>query len=400
MKIQKEKLLIILTVFIDVVGMGIIIPVMPFYVKSFGASDFTVTLLFSVFSLCAFLSSPLLGAISDKFGRRPVLMASIFSTAIGWLVFAAAGNITMLFLGRIIDGIAAGNFSTAQSYLSDIAKDDKERTSNLGLMGAVFGVAFIIGPAVGGVLSQISHAFPFWIVGILAIFNTIGIYFFLPESHKHLKKDATISINPIKPLLNAVKDKKLTSRYISWFLFGIAVAIHQSIFALYLYAVFKIDSTGTGTIFTIMGAVMILNQGFLLKNFWLKRFKESSLEVWLFLVGAIGFTVIGIGISWIFVIGLAVMALSQSVLRVVVSSRVSGIAGVEKRGETLGIMASVLSLSMIVGPLLGGALFSYNTGLPFFVAGVAMFLAFLIMNFSKKFSENKFDKELPVAEAL
>jgi len=400
MKIQKEKLLIILTVFIDVVGMGIIIPVMPFYVKSLGASDFTITLLFSVFSLCAFVSAPLLGAFSDKFGRRPILIISIFSTALGWLIFAAASNVTMLFLGRIVDGLAAGNFSTTQSYLSDIAKDDKERTSNFGLIGAVFGTAFIIGPAIGGVLSHISHSFPFWVVGILAVLNTFGVYFFLPESHKHLKKDKKISINPIKPIINAVKDKKLISRYISWFLFGIAMAIHQSIFALYLYAVFKIDSTATGTIFAIMGVVMIINQGFLLKNFWLKKFKESSLEIWLFLAGAIGLELMGINTFLIFGIGIVGMMFSQSILRVVVSSRVSGISGVEKRGETLGIMSSILSLSMIVGPLLGGFLFGYNVSLPFFCAGGIMLTAFLIMLFCKKFSEKKFDKELPVAEAL
>src|SRR3990170_5190730 len=117
---QKEKITILLTVLVDVLGFGIVIPILPFYVTSFGASAFTVTLLFSAFAFFAFLSSPFLGALSDKIGRRPVLIGSIFSTAIGWVVFASATSIPILFLGRIIDGAAAGNFVVAQSCIVDI----------------------------------------------------------------------------------------------------------------------------------------------------------------------------------------------------------------------------------------------------------------------------------------
>ena len=152
----KEKLIIILTVLIDVIGLGIIIPVMPTYVQSFGASPTIITLLFSVFALFSFLSAPLLGALSDKIGRRPILMVSILSSSIGWFVFAWAPSLTFLFLGRIIDGLAAGNFSTAQSAISDLAKTPQERTANLGLTGAIFGVGFLLGPFLGGMLSTIS----------------------------------------------------------------------------------------------------------------------------------------------------------------------------------------------------------------------------------------------------
>ena len=143
---MNKKSIILLTVLIDVLGIGIIIPVLPFYVESFGASAFIVTMLFAVFSLFSFFSAPLLGAWSDRIGRRPVLIVSIASTALGWLVFAAATSIYWLFIGRIIDGLAAGNFPIAQSYLVDIAKTGKERTTNLGLIGAVFGIGLIVGP--------------------------------------------------------------------------------------------------------------------------------------------------------------------------------------------------------------------------------------------------------------
>ena len=122
---MSRKFIILMTVLIDVLGIGIIIPVLPFYVESFGASAFIVTLLFAVFSFFSFFSAPLLGAWSDRIGRRPVLIISIFSTALGWVVFALSTNIFWLFIGRIIDGLAAGNFPIAQSYLVDIAKDEK-----------------------------------------------------------------------------------------------------------------------------------------------------------------------------------------------------------------------------------------------------------------------------------
>jgi DHA1 family tetracycline resistance protein-like MFS transporter len=157
---RREKLIVIFAVLIDVIGFGIVIPILPFYVTEFGVSALMVTLLFSTFSFFAFLSSPILGALSDRFGRRPILIVSVISTAIGWFIFASAQSVWMLFLGRIIDGMAAGNFITAQSAMTDISADEKERTANLGFVGAAFGVGFLLGPLIGGVLSNVSHSLP------------------------------------------------------------------------------------------------------------------------------------------------------------------------------------------------------------------------------------------------
>ena len=166
-KIQKEKLVIMITVLIDVIGVGIVVPVLPFFVEQVGGGPQWVTRLFAVFSVCSFFSMPFLGSLSDRIGRRPILLISILSTAIGWLIFASAKSILFLFVGRIIDGLAAGNFSTAQSCLVDIARDEKERTSNLGIIGALFGAGLMVGPALGGVLGEISPTLPFWVVGFL-----------------------------------------------------------------------------------------------------------------------------------------------------------------------------------------------------------------------------------------
>jgi len=397
MTIKKEKLIIILTVFVDVLGIGIVIPILPFYVESFGVTPFFVTLLFAVFSFFAFLSAPFLGALSDKIGRRPVLLVSIFSTAVGWFVFAGAGNIFFLFVGRIIDGLAAGNFSTAQSYLVDISKDKKERTSNLGLVGAIFGIGLIIGPMFGGLLSTISPAFPFWFVGFLAILNFIGALFFLPETHHERDKNKKIQINPLSPIIRSIKDINLRSRYLAWFLFSIAIAIEQSVFALYLDYKFGFTAAMVGYLFSGMGIIMVINQGILLKRFWLKYFKESFLEVWPFLFFAVGFILVGVGNIYILIFGLLFLIFSQSVLRVVVSSSVAGIAGKEKSGESLGIMASVMSLGMVIAPPLAGLLFEKHQAMPFFVSAFFVFLSFLVMKFYSPRVEKFVEENPPVA---
>lgn len=231
---MSKKYIILFTVFVDILGLGIVIPVLPFYLQSFGASAIVVTMLFSIFSLCSFLSAPFLGALSDKVGRRPILIISIASTAIGWLVFSSAKVLWLLFLGRIIDGLAAGNLPIAQSYLTDIATTDKERTTNLGLIGGMFGLGLTIGPGIGGLLSHYGHTAPFWFASALSFVNLILAILFLPETHHHRDEDQKLEVNPFLPLWRAFKNKPLLPGFAAWFLFGAAVAIQQSVFALFL----------------------------------------------------------------------------------------------------------------------------------------------------------------------
>lgn len=373
------KSVIVSTVLIDVIGMGVIIPVLPFYVESFGVSSFTITLLFSVFAFCSFISGPFLGALSDRIGRRPVLILSIMSSALGWFVFASAKSVWVLFLGRIVDGMAAGNFPIAQSYMVDLSKSKEERTSNLGLIGAVFGIGFIVGPIIGAALSSISPVLPFWFVGVLATINLVRAYFYLPETLKHKVVGKKLHINPFVPVMRAVKDKELRSRYAAWLLFGTAFAGMQSIFALFTKEVFGFSPAVTGYLFTATGAILVLNQGFALKKIWLNNFKESDLEIWFFLVMIVGFILMDLKILILFGIGILLTTIGQSTLRAVMSSSVAGAAGDSKRGEVMGIMASIMSVSMIIGPLAAGSLFQMNVAYPYILNIVVLFAAFVIM---------------------
>lgn len=382
-KIQKvsnfsPKAIILSTVLLDVLGIGLIIPVLPFYVESFHVSGIVVTSLFAVFALFSFFSAPTLGMLSDRIGRRPVLIISLASTALGWLIFAFSKTIFGLFLGRIIDGSAAGNISTAQNYLVDIAKDNKERSKNLGLIGAVFGVGFIVGPLVGGILSGISMKLPFIVVGIMATINTIMAYFFLPETN-HDRNTAKISLNPFAPIIKAYKNKKVLPLYLAWLFFGIAISLNQSIFALYIARVFSWTVIASGLIMAMMGVIISINQAFLLKNVWLKYFKESFLMVWIFIPFSFAYFIMALPFKSAFIIGLIITAFGQSIMRVVMNSQIIGFSEKREQGEMMGILASLMSLSMILGPIIGGAVYEAHPSLPFVLSAIILFITFLFV---------------------
>ncbi len=392
---MNKKFVIIATVFVDVLGMGIIIPTLPFYVQTFGISDFMVTLLFCVFAFFSFFSAPILGSLSDKIGRRPVMIMSICSTALGWLVFASATNTWMLFLGRTIDGLSAGNFSTAQSYLTDIAKDEQERTKNLGLIGAVFGIAFVIGPGIGGLLSHISPTFPFWCVGIMACLNAVNAYFNLPESHLKRNPGHKISLNPLTPIIRILKDRKILPGFIVWFLFGFAVSMQQAVFALYLGRIFNYGAFVAGIFMTATGVMITINQAFLLPKFFLKRFKEKDLELVMTVVFAIGFFLMSSSLLGIFIIGVIGLTFGQSILRVVLTSQMVGNA-LERKGEVLGAMTSVMSLAMIIGPIIGGALFVSHPTWPFLASGIITLISLAILYINRKRLSRFIQKTEPI----
>jgi len=376
---MNKKLIILLTVFIDVLGIGIIIPILPFYVESYGATATTVTLLFAVYSFFSFFSGPFLGSWSDKIGRKPILLISLFSTSLGWLIFAFAPNIIWLFIGRIIDGLAAGNFPIAQSYLIDISKDEKEKTSNLSLIGACFGVGLIIGPAIGGFLSSWFLSAPFWFVGGLALLNSIMAVFFLPETNKNKDLNKKLELNPLKPLQLALNNKPLRLSLLAWFLLSLALASQQSTFSLYLSDKFNLGSIAVSLFMTAAGVIIIINQAFAVKKFWLKYFSENSLNIWLMFFISGGFLLMGLNYLIIFIIGYIINTVTQSVLRATLTSRMTKKSGGQGHGAVLGVINSVMSLGMIIGPVFTGWLFEMHSSWPFWAASIFALTAFFVL---------------------
>ena len=374
---RKEKIIILLIVLVDVLGISVVIPILPFYVKDFGSSSSIITLLFATYSFFSFLSNPLLGSLSDKIGRRPILIASIFSSMIGWIVFASAKSLLFLFIGRIIDGIAAGNFSTAQSYLVDISKDEKERASNLGLIGATFGIGFMMGPVLGGVLSSISHSFPFWCAAFFSLTNLIFAYFYLPETHKN-KSNEKINFHPLTPILRAVKPSPIRRHYFLYFIFIFSWAGAQSIFSLYGSDKFGFTSLQIGLLFTLLGLLAMLNQTLLLKNVWLKYFSDAKLEFIMFFIMSIGSILMASDNIYIFFAAFLPIASSQAVLRVVITNQGAGKASPHEKGLVIGTLSGMMSLAMIFAPIISGVLYEINISIPFYFAALVTFFATIV----------------------
>jgi len=377
---DKRKLIILFTVFIDVLGIGIIVPILPFYIESYGVSPFLITVLYATFAFCSLFSAPLLGALSDRVGRRPTLIVSIFSTAVGWLIFAWAPSVIFLFIGRIIDGIAAGNFSIAQNYLIDISKSEKEKTHNLGFIGMIFGIGFIIGPAIGGMLSTISMAFPFIVVGGLALMNGIFALFFLPETNHNTSKGTKIQLNPFTPIIQSLKEKALLPIFAAWFIFGLAIAIDHAILPLYLNAVFGFGSFISGLFLTGIGVIIAVNQGFAIKYIWLKYFKESSLVIKLAIFLTFGYFFMSTKYLIIFLLGILLTSTAQSVIRIILTSQAAKKSSVLEQGRNIGVLASIMSLAMIIGPLLAGISFTVKPSLSYFISAcITVILVFILV---------------------
>lgn len=381
MKKSKIKFLILLTVFLDIIGLGIIIPVLPFYVQSFGAHDIVVTLLFTVYALLSFFSAPLLGSLSDSYGRRPILIISIISSAIGWFVFGFAGSIAVLFIGRIIDGIAAGNITTAQSLLADISETPTERSANMGLVGAMFGIGFIIGPVIGGYLGGFGTTVPFYFVGTVSTINAVLAYLWLPETHTPTRLAFTWKkLNPFTPIIDGFRTDTMRSLFGLWFLFGVGIAIQQSIFALYVARVFHMTAQNIGLFFGLVGILILINQMVFMKRIWLRYFSSRVLTIMMLGLFTVGMFAMATPILALFIIGVVCATLSQGTLRGVLGGSIAR-NNPDKRGEYLGISNAIMSLSMVVGPLLATAVYGYHATMPFIIAGIIVLVSMVTVRF-------------------
>src|SRR5512141_2055210 len=264
---MKNRLLfsIILVVFIDLLGFSLILPLLPFYAESYGASATLVGLLVASYAAAQMIGAPILGRLSDRYGRRPILIASIFGTFLGFLLLGFAKTLVVLFAARILDGLTGGNLTIAQAYISDVT-DPKDRSKGLGLIGAAFGLGFIIGPVTGGFLSQWGYAVPAFVAAALSFMNLILIYAWLPESLTPEKRASMSDKRPaitLGALVQALQRPFTGSLLTTRFFFGLAFAIFQTIFSLYTLAKFNLSAQNNGLILTYVGILSVSVQGFL-----------------------------------------------------------------------------------------------------------------------------------------
>lgn len=355
-------IIIFITVFIDLIGFGMVIPILPFFANTepFNATPVEIGFLVSIYSWMQFFFAPILGRLSDKYGRRPVLFVSLLGSAVGYFVIGLAGTLFLVFLGRIISGITGGNISTALAYIADITTREN-RAKGMGLFGAAFGLGFIIGPALAGVLSKYGVHVPFYCAAGLSLVNAIALYFILPESLKpEARADLPERKNQFVELIASFADPRFSIINLVYFLLVTAFSIMTYAFVLYTAFRFGYNAEQNGYLFAFVGLISIVAQGVLFSIF-VKRFGEFKLIISGCLVMAVSlFAVPFVGPAYGGLLGLltgiGAMSVGNAFASPSLTSLTSKIAHDTEQGKTLGVMQSSASLARAVGPTIGGFL--------------------------------------------
>ncbi|MES1256754.1 MAG: MFS transporter [Acidobacteriota bacterium] len=371
----RPLVIIFLTIFVNLVGFGIIIPLLPFYAQTFGASPLVIGLLFAIFSLCQLVASPALGDLSDRYGRRPVLVFSLAGTVVSFVMLAVAHSITMLFLARIVDGLSGGNISTARAYVADVT-EPKDRARAYGLIGAAFGLGFIVGPALSGILAHISYTAPIWAAAGITLVATVMALVWLPET---VHRAHAGTGNPLRYLPELVQRplvrRVLTIDFIFWF----ALAMFQTTFALFVAARFGFDAAMTGYLFAGFGLLGVIVQGGFIRPI-VKRVGDKQTFLAGLVFGAVGLGAAAFAHS-IFVFALALVPLSfgMGFGMPTISSLVSQCAGSHEQGRVQGVASAVESLSRTLGPVAGTVLLArYGVSSPYLAAAAFMLVTLLL----------------------
>lgn len=357
-------LIVVVALAIEVMGGGLLIPVLPYLVQQFRSDAFTIGLLGASFSIAQFFAAPVLGTLSDRVGRRPVLVTCTLGTALCFFLFGMAQSLWVMFVAQIINGITGGLVSTAQAYIADVSETKEERTKNFGLIGAAFGIGFILGPLLGGALAGINLRFPVFLAGAIALLNATFAYFILPESLKE-KRSQPISLkdfNPLAQLLGLLKNPVLRYLLIGYFLFFLAFSGFTNIFVIWVRDRFDWIPIQSGGVLFWVGVISSFVQGFLIRKL-LPRFGEFRLAIAGFSSAAMAFCLVALipngyylyGTQTLFAFGIGI---SSPSIRGIISSSVPD----DEQGKVSGGTLSLSSLTQVLGPLLAG--WSYDNVSP------------------------------------
>ncbi|HNT75854.1 MAG TPA: MFS transporter [Anaerolineae bacterium] len=355
---KRQLGLLFLFVFVDILGFSLILPLLPYYAKSFGATPVVVGLLLSANAVTQLLGAPLIGRLSDRYGRRPLLLLCILGTVAGFLLLGFANSLALLFISRIVDGFLGGNISLAQAYITDVT-DEQNRAKGMGLIGAAFGLGFIIGPAMGGLLSQgENYALPAFLAAGLAALNLVGVWLWLPESLSPERR-AALRNSPrtaftARALFNALRRKCVGPLLNLRLFYGLAFTMFETVFSLYAIARLKLNAQETSYVLTYVGVIVVILQGGAIGALT-KRFSEKTLTFWgVVLLSA---SLLGWALAptlWALLVVLIPLSLASGVLNIVTNSLLTKVVYQEEVGGTLGLSAALASFARIISPSLGG----------------------------------------------
>jgi len=374
----ESRAILFLTVFIHLLGFGIIIPLLPYYAETYGATGFTVGLLTTSFSFCQFLFAPVWGRLSDRVGRRPVLIGSLLVTGLSYLIYAGAGTLAMLFASRMLAGVAGAVLSTAQAYVADTTTREN-RTKGMGLIGAAFGMGFIFGPAIGGILSRWGFAVPAYASAGLALAAALFALLRLPESlPAGIRAEASARRTSRTSFRGAFRRPVVGAVLGLFFVATLCFSGMEAILALFSQRFFGWGPHEIGYLFAYVGVVAASMQMGIVGNL-ARRFGERALvRAGLFLMGAAFVTAGLVPPLALFLVVMGAIAVASGLLTPSLSGLVSIATPPEEQGGILGIYQSLGSLARAVGPFLGGLVFDVvSPGAPLWMAGIVLFAAAL-----------------------
>lgn len=368
--------LVLLTVFIDLLGFGIIIPLLPFYAQHFGAAPTIIGLLSSSYSFMQFLFVPFWGRLSDRIGCRPIILMSVTGSCISYLIFGFANSLAILFVSRMLAGFMGANISAAQAYIADTTSFE-ERAKYMGLIGAAFGVGFMLGPFIGGVMSNISYGAPGFLASGLALANAILAYFLLPESLKDRSKPVRkLSLLNIAAIRTAFKKHAIGNLVLVFFFYTMAFSILYVAFPLFGGQRFKYDAAQNGYFFAYVGLIGIIIQGGAIGKL-AKKFGEKSLLVTGLMSLLISLILVPSSHKLSTLVFLAtLLAIGSAFITPSLTSLISKYAGTGEQGGTLGVSQSFSSLGRVIGPFWGGFILgAAGIEWPFYTGSIMLVIA-------------------------
>ncbi|MBN1262844.1 MAG: MFS transporter [Candidatus Pacebacteria bacterium] len=367
MKHKKEILIILLIQITEVLGFSLILPFLPFMAQDFGATPFLVGLILTSFSLLQFITAPIMGRLSDRFGRRPLLIVSQVSTAAGFLILGFAKSLPMLFLSRIVDGAIGSNFTIGQAVLSDLSTK-KERSRIFGIGGIAFGFGFLVGPVLGGALAKSSYSLPAFLAAGISLVTILMTLFFLPETSakKKLQKNRLkiVDWSSIKAFLITFPTGLILAQL---FFYLWAQAIFQGSFSLFARKQLNLGTDKIGYLLGYVGLINIFIRGWLLGKL-INFLSEEKLRFWGMILLAVGLFLFPLARNFKnLLLSMTFFALGNSLARPFLTGAISRSVSDSKQGEVMGVVSSLGSLARIFGPISGGVIL---TSLPVFWLGI------------------------------
>lgn len=378
LKTNRNLLIIALIAMVNMLGYGIIIPILYSYSKKFGLTDFQNGLLFAAYSVCQFISTPIIGRMSDKYGRRPMLIISIMGTAASFFMMAFAPSALFLFLARALDGLTAGNIPVAFGVISDTTKPE-DRPKAFGLIGAAFNFGFVFGPAVSAFTVGINEAIPFLIAGSVTVVAVILTMLYLPETNQHMGEVKKGKLFDLPMLWHTLFDPNVGATFLISLVFFLAFACSLIYgFQPFTLNVLHITESQNAVLFTIFGVIGLISQTFFVarvtKLFGMKKAFQVSI-----LLTALSFILMFFSTSIpMFVAAMLILGLFNSVAQTLIPTILSQEADAKSQGSIQGLNASYQSIGMIVGPILGGVVASVSIAFPFMVGAILLFVCFLL----------------------